>query len=163
MQIFLVNRRFLPKAVRAPLWREIGLLACSAFYAFFALLRGEGFTAIDVLGSLLTEVTEIAVLTTETRSARRRAEAVTRERVTRRPSIGRCTAWLDQKRLARTACAARSAAEWGRAAGRKHVVSTLRACEARRSTHSSAGQMPARKQSAARQPPCVSVNSVSPW
>lgn len=36
IQIFLVNRRFLPRAVRAPLWREIALLACSAFYAFFS-------------------------------------------------------------------------------------------------------------------------------
>ena len=36
VQIFLVNRRFLPAAVRPPLWREIGLLTCSAFYAFFA-------------------------------------------------------------------------------------------------------------------------------
>jgi hypothetical protein len=36
IQIFLVNRRFLPRAVRAPLWREAGLLLCSAFYAFFA-------------------------------------------------------------------------------------------------------------------------------
>jgi hypothetical protein len=35
IQIFLVNRRFLPRAVRPPLWRELGLLACSAFYAFF--------------------------------------------------------------------------------------------------------------------------------
>jgi hypothetical protein len=35
VQIFLVNRRFLPVAVRPPLWREVGLLACSAFYAFF--------------------------------------------------------------------------------------------------------------------------------
>jgi hypothetical protein len=34
-QIFLVNRRFLPPAVRAPAWREAGLLACSIFYAFF--------------------------------------------------------------------------------------------------------------------------------
>ena len=33
VQIFLVNRRFLP-SVRPPLWREVGLLACSAFYAF---------------------------------------------------------------------------------------------------------------------------------
>ena len=31
VQIFLVNRRFLPKAVRPPLWREIGLLTCSGF------------------------------------------------------------------------------------------------------------------------------------
>jgi hypothetical protein len=36
VQIFLVNRRFLPKAVRPPVWREAGLLTCSAFYAFFA-------------------------------------------------------------------------------------------------------------------------------
>jgi hypothetical protein len=36
IQIFLVNRRFLPKAVRPPLWREAGLLLCSAFYAVFA-------------------------------------------------------------------------------------------------------------------------------
>ena len=36
VQIFLVNRRFLPPAVRPPLWREAGLLACSGFYAFFA-------------------------------------------------------------------------------------------------------------------------------
>jgi len=36
IQIFLVNRRFLPPAVRPPLWREIGLLLCSGFYAFFA-------------------------------------------------------------------------------------------------------------------------------
>nr|MBA3438333.1 hypothetical protein [Pyrinomonadaceae bacterium] len=36
IQIFLVNRRFLPRAVRAPLWREMALLACSAFYAFFS-------------------------------------------------------------------------------------------------------------------------------
>ena len=36
VQIFLVNRRFLPRAVRPPLWREAGLLLCSGFYAFFA-------------------------------------------------------------------------------------------------------------------------------
>ncbi len=36
VQIFLVNRRFLPPAVRPPLWREAVLLLCSAFYAFFA-------------------------------------------------------------------------------------------------------------------------------
>jgi hypothetical protein len=47
IQIFLVNRRFLPRAVRAPLWREIGLLACSAFYAFFAY-----FVVRDVIRSL---------------------------------------------------------------------------------------------------------------
>ena len=36
IQIFRVNRRFLPQAVRPPLWREAGLLLCVAFYAFFA-------------------------------------------------------------------------------------------------------------------------------
>lgn len=36
VQIFLVNRRFLPRAIRPPLWRELALLACSAFYGFFA-------------------------------------------------------------------------------------------------------------------------------
>jgi hypothetical protein len=35
VQIFIVNRRFLPRAVRPSRWREAGLLACSAFYAFF--------------------------------------------------------------------------------------------------------------------------------
>jgi uncharacterized protein YhhL (DUF1145 family) len=48
VQIFLVNRRFLPRAVRPPLWRELGLLACSAFYAFFAY-----FVIRDLLRSLL--------------------------------------------------------------------------------------------------------------
>ena len=36
VQIFLVNRRFLPHAVRPPVWREGVLLLCSAFYAFCA-------------------------------------------------------------------------------------------------------------------------------
>jgi hypothetical protein len=36
VQIFFVNRRFLPPVLRPPLWREVGLLLCSAFYAFFA-------------------------------------------------------------------------------------------------------------------------------
>jgi hypothetical protein len=36
VQIFLVNRRFLPKALRPALWRELSLLACAAFYAFFS-------------------------------------------------------------------------------------------------------------------------------
>jgi hypothetical protein len=46
VQIFLVNRRFLPHALRPAVWREGVLLLCSAFYAFFAffvirdLLRG---------------------------------------------------------------------------------------------------------------------------
>jgi hypothetical protein len=48
VQIFLVNRRFLPPAVRAPLWREAGLLACSAFYAFFTF-----FVARDLFRSMM--------------------------------------------------------------------------------------------------------------
>ena len=47
VQIFLVNRRFLPKVVRPRLWREIGLLACSGFYAFFAY-----FVVRDLIKSL---------------------------------------------------------------------------------------------------------------
>jgi hypothetical protein len=48
IQIFRVNRRFLPEAVRPPLWREAGLLACVGFYAFFAW-----FGLRDVLRGLL--------------------------------------------------------------------------------------------------------------
>jgi hypothetical protein len=48
VQIFLVNRRFLPAAVRPPLWREAGLLLCSAFYAFFTF-----FVVRDLLRSLM--------------------------------------------------------------------------------------------------------------
>ena len=48
IQIFRVNRRFLPAAVRPPLWREAGLLLCVAFYAFFAW-----FGLRDVLRDLL--------------------------------------------------------------------------------------------------------------
>ena len=36
VQIYVVNRRFLPRAVRPPLWRELALLVCAGFYAFFA-------------------------------------------------------------------------------------------------------------------------------
>ncbi len=48
VQIFLVNRRFLPPAVRASRWRESGLLACSAFYGFFAF-----FVFLDLLKSMM--------------------------------------------------------------------------------------------------------------
>jgi hypothetical protein len=48
VQIFLVNRRFLPRAVRPALWRELGLLVCSGFYAFFAY-----FVVRDIIRSLL--------------------------------------------------------------------------------------------------------------
>ncbi|MBM3834747.1 MAG: hypothetical protein FJ403_16040 [Verrucomicrobia bacterium] len=36
VQIFWVNRRFLPRPLRPPLWRELLLLACAGFYAFFS-------------------------------------------------------------------------------------------------------------------------------
>lgn len=36
VQILIVNRRFLPKAIRAPLWREVLLAGCVLFYAFFS-------------------------------------------------------------------------------------------------------------------------------
>jgi hypothetical protein len=48
VQIFLVNRRFLPAAVRPSWWREAALLLCSAFYAFFAF-----FVVRDVVRSLI--------------------------------------------------------------------------------------------------------------
>ena len=48
VQIFLVNRRFLPKALQPAWWQEAGLLACSAFYAFFAY-----FVVRDLLRSFL--------------------------------------------------------------------------------------------------------------
>jgi hypothetical protein len=35
LQILRVNRRFLPPELRAAKWREVALLICSAFYAFF--------------------------------------------------------------------------------------------------------------------------------
>src|SRR5262245_25761039 len=43
VQIFWVNRRFLPRAVRPPLWREILLLSCAAFYAFFCYFVARNF------------------------------------------------------------------------------------------------------------------------
>jgi hypothetical protein len=36
VQIFLVNRRFLPREIRAPMWREGLLWLCVLFYAFFS-------------------------------------------------------------------------------------------------------------------------------
>jgi uncharacterized protein YhhL (DUF1145 family) len=48
IQIFIVNRRFLPAAVRPSIWREAGLLGCSAFYAFFAY-----FVIRDLLRSMM--------------------------------------------------------------------------------------------------------------
>lgn len=37
VQIFIVNRKFLPRELRAPWWREGLLLFCSAFYTFFTV------------------------------------------------------------------------------------------------------------------------------
>jgi hypothetical protein len=48
IQIFIVNRRFLPREVRASRWRELGLLLCVAFYAFFSF-----FVLRNVIGSFL--------------------------------------------------------------------------------------------------------------
>jgi hypothetical protein len=48
VQIFLVNRRFLPPILRPAAWREMGLLACSAFYGFFAF-----FVVRDLVRSLM--------------------------------------------------------------------------------------------------------------
>ena len=36
VQILIVNRKFLPKALQAPLWREVLLGLCVLFYAFFS-------------------------------------------------------------------------------------------------------------------------------
>jgi hypothetical protein len=38
VQILLVNRAFLPRAVRPPLWREACLVLASLFYGFFAVM-----------------------------------------------------------------------------------------------------------------------------
>ncbi|PYQ39597.1 MAG: hypothetical protein DMF77_20985 [Acidobacteria bacterium] len=43
VQIVRVNRRFLPPALRPALWREIGVLGCSAFYAYFAFYAIRAF------------------------------------------------------------------------------------------------------------------------
>lgn len=47
-QILLVNRRFLPRPLRPPLWREAALLSCVLFYSFFSW-----FGLRAVIGSLL--------------------------------------------------------------------------------------------------------------
>jgi hypothetical protein len=36
IQIFFINRRFLPRELRPPLWREVLLWMCVGFYAFFS-------------------------------------------------------------------------------------------------------------------------------
>ena len=42
VQIFLVNRRFLPRAVRPPLWREIGPAAVLGVLCVLCVLRRAG-------------------------------------------------------------------------------------------------------------------------
>jgi hypothetical protein len=37
LQIWLVNRRFLPREAQPPLWRQVGLLLCSAAYALITV------------------------------------------------------------------------------------------------------------------------------
>jgi hypothetical protein len=37
VQILIVNRKFLPRPLRPPLWRELMLVLCVAFYGFFVL------------------------------------------------------------------------------------------------------------------------------
>jgi hypothetical protein len=37
VQILIVNRRFLPRALRPPLYREVLLGLCVLFYGFFSL------------------------------------------------------------------------------------------------------------------------------
>ncbi|MBX3277986.1 MAG: Nramp family divalent metal transporter [Acidobacteria bacterium] len=49
VQILIVNRRFLPRAVRPPLWREAALGLCVIFYAFFAY-----FVIRNVVNSLMS-------------------------------------------------------------------------------------------------------------
>lgn len=48
VQILLVNRRFLPRAVRPARWREAALLLCAVFYAFFSF-----FVVRSVIQSLM--------------------------------------------------------------------------------------------------------------
>ncbi|HWP45720.1 MAG TPA: Nramp family divalent metal transporter [Candidatus Limnocylindrales bacterium] len=38
IHILLVNRKLLPKELRPPLWREIGVLFCALFYGFFVTM-----------------------------------------------------------------------------------------------------------------------------
>jgi len=35
IHVLIVNRKILPQEIKPPLWREIGVLACALFYAFF--------------------------------------------------------------------------------------------------------------------------------
>lgn len=43
IQVLIVNRRFLPAAVRPALWREAALVACAVFYAFFSYFAVRAF------------------------------------------------------------------------------------------------------------------------
>lgn len=49
VQILIVNRRFLPAAIRPPLWREAALVLCVIFYAFFSF-----FVVRNVIRSLMS-------------------------------------------------------------------------------------------------------------
>src|SRR5688572_29970218 len=52
IQVFWVNRRFLPRALRPPLWREVLLLSCAAFYAFFSFFVMRDYVRAWQLGQL---------------------------------------------------------------------------------------------------------------
>ena len=38
LHTLVVNRRFLPRELRPPLWREAAVLLCTAFYGTFAVV-----------------------------------------------------------------------------------------------------------------------------
>jgi hypothetical protein len=38
VHLFIVNRKFLPKEIQAPMWRQLALLAFSAFFGFFTIV-----------------------------------------------------------------------------------------------------------------------------
>lgn len=38
IHILILNRKILPKEIRPPLWREIGIVLCALFYGFFVLM-----------------------------------------------------------------------------------------------------------------------------
>ena len=38
IHVVITNRRFLPREIRPPLWREIAVFACVGFYGFFLVM-----------------------------------------------------------------------------------------------------------------------------
>ena len=100
VQIFLVNRRFLPPAVRPPRWREAGLLLCSAFYAFFAY-----FVIRDLIRSLASN----GVYARRSATARRVGRAPVDGRARAEQGRGRITSndadasWISDLGLSRRA------------------------------------------------------------